>query len=253
MTSYDDDAVTHRTFDLAETTFADAIHRAGLRLPPRQDETPQEAAERIWKSTACRRKGRGCSIIHDPVETMRLFSDWALESPDRMIAVLTRSIWDRAVRQFLDRRDGWPHGVAFQDSMYKLDRRVDQRTDTAKYKRRVVVESTTVRAKRKRNYVDRKTKGLKIIMAEVDTATGTVVNLIDKEIGPFAHIRINGLKLAEVTTEEALGYCDHKTADVRFIRALCRLILDPRKPIGEQWDSDMIREAREIAGRTDAA
>ena len=87
----------------------------------------------------------------------------------------------------------------------------------------------------------------------MDVTTGAVVNLIDKEYGPFAHIRINGLKLAEVTTEEALGYCDHKTADVRFIRALCHLIPDPRKPIGEQWDADMIRKAREIAERTNAA
>jgi hypothetical protein len=105
----------------------------------------------------------------------------------------------------------------------------------------------TKEAQQKKLRKDRIKNGIKVVRAEVDVKTGAVVNLIDKEYGPFAHISVNGLKLPHVTTEQALRYCDEKTKDVKFVRALCHLIPDPRKPIGEQWDADMIRKAKKVA------
>ena len=75
---------------------------------------------------------------------------------------------------------------------------------------------------------------------------------IDKEFGPFAHIRINGRRLKDATTNElwslnALWYCDHRAVDAKFIQALRELIPDHREPIGEQWTVGMIRAAKKTS------
>lgn len=241
---------------------AEAFERAGVE----RDETPQEAAERIWMGTERppnRQSGSGGRPGHDPVETMRRFDEWARKSPDRMLAVITKVIWLRAVRAFLERHPehgGWRLSPAFKKAMYRTEKKVVEDRSNAKSKRdkrwqwdrATDIQSLTYVAKVSRRGRDRVKRGVKIVRAEVDIKTGAVVNLIDKEYGPFAHIRINGLPLAQVTTELALRHCDNATTDVRFIRALCQQIPDPRKPIGEQWTADMIRKARNIAERTAA-
>ena len=78
----------------------------------------------------------------------------------------------------------------------------------------------------------------------MDAKSGTLIRLIDKEFGPFAHIRINGRELFDVTTEEALRWSDMRESEARFVRSLCAMIPDPRKPIGEQWTAEMIAEAK---------
>lgn len=229
-----------------ETALGDALERAGVTK--KRDETPQKAAERIWKETK-----------HDPIKTMRLFDEWAREKPERMVAVLG-DYWHRAIRSFLERRGdqvkgGTKIGAAFYQALRKHEAGTWNKARWGiELKRRNqlneedIFKSSATNCERGRLAAKRKLAGIKVVRAEVDVVTGRVVNLIDKEYGPFAHIRINGLDLPKVTTEQALRYCDNQTNDVRFVRALCGLIPDPRKPIGEQWTADMIREAKQMAG-----
>lgn len=210
-----------------------------------RDETPQEAAERIWKETK-----------HDPVETMRLFDEWAREEPERMVAIIGQGRWLGHVRTWLtgsSRDRHWKHGSAFEKAVESKAKRghAESMRNWRKEKINGGGGFRTLRPHYQRDATrckrDRIKRGVKVLKAEVDVATGQVVNLIDKEYGPFAHIRINGLRLPEITTEEALAHCDKKIADVRFIRALCHLIPDPRKPIGDQWTPEIIREAKKAA------
>ena len=245
-------------------TMADAFERAGIQMPEPRDETPQEAAERIWEGTK-RTVPHSKKPASDPVETRRQFAEWAEAKPGRILAILTRPVWHRIIRGYLERDvqkpSGWRHGAAFKRSMHNLDKQREA-TATADYERRhpkrerwdhrQEVHAADLRNKGKRERRADKKLGLKKVYAKVDIATGAVLSIIDREYGPFAHIRINGLHLPEATTEEALCYCDNQTADVRFVRALCSLIPDPRKPIGEQWTAEIIREAREAASRTNA-
>jgi hypothetical protein len=212
-------------------------------------ETPQKAAERIWAETK-----------HDPVETMKMFELWARESPERMVAVLG-DYWHRAVRSFLERRGdqvkgGTKVGGAFYQALrhYEAGTWNKQRWKTELGRRTQLNEDDRVKlsktcAERGRLAAKRRIMGIKVVTAEVDIQTGVVLGLVDKEYGPFSHIRVNGLKLPEVTTGEALAHCERVNSDARFIEALCSLIPDPRKTIGEQWTADMIREAKNIAGR----
>ena len=226
-----------------DTTMAEAFANAGVK----REETPQKAAERIWKETK-----------HDPVETMRLFEEWARQTPERMLGVLG-VLWLRAVRNFLGRNNNakgaWRYGDSFRRTLARKENR-DGCLDSHRREREKITSDPGFRQQKNdysRVYHKRRRLGRKVVRAEVDVRTGETVQIIDKEYGPFAHIRINGLSLSEVTTEEALRYCDDKTVDVRFIRALCQLIPDPRKPIGEQWTAAMIREAWEVASRSNAA
>lgn len=216
------------------------------------DETPQEAAERIWKSTEYKTRGLPG---HDPIATMRLFEIWARQNPERMLAVITPVVWHRIVRAFLDRKQrhagGSKIGTAFSTALHDHERKRNKaRKNKSELRRRSQwTEMDEVRSREignggsSRHYA-RKKAGLKVVQAEVNVETGVVVNLIDKEVGPFSHIKINGLNLPEATTEEALRYCDNNTRDVQFVRALCSLIPDPRKPIGEQWTVEMIQLAK---------
>ena len=211
------------------------------------DETPQEAAEHIWGETK-----------HDPVETMRLFEEWARQEPERMLGVLGK-YWLRAVRGFLSRDVRCKGGLTIGPRFAKKLRDVERQANVDQHSRRTQARRGNLSTDglfRIRSYErdlqklarDRRKKGVKVIRAAVDLKTGEVVRLIDKEFGPFAHIRINGLRLAEVTRGEALWYCDHKTDDVQFVRALCSLLPDPHKPIGEQWTAEIIKEAKRLAG-----
>ena len=211
------------------------------------EETPQKAAERIWKETKC-----------DPVETMRLFEEWARQEPARMKEVLG-DYWERAVRGFLSRDVREKGGVKIARSFRRKFNAIEQRGIYDENNRRRKVGRDELGHKgllRIRGYErdlqkiarDRRKDGVKVVRAAVNLKTGEVISLIDKEIAPFAHIRIKGLRLAEVNVGQAHWYCDHKTGDVRFIRALCSLIPDPSKPIGEQWTAETIKEAKRLAG-----
>ncbi len=225
------------------TTMETAFATAGVV----REETPQKAAERIWKETK-----------HDPLETMRRFDEWARQSPERMLAVLG-PYWNRAVRAFLERRgdqtkDGTKIGGAFWQALrrhetgtWNKQRWRDETKRRSQLNQDEAVRVSKTTAERGRLAMKRKLAGIKVVRAEVDVTTGAVVNLIDKEYGPFAHIRIFGSRLQDVNTEQALLHCDGSERDVRFIRALCQMIPDPRKTIGEQWTADMIRAARKIA------
>lgn len=240
--------------------------RLASELP--RDETPQEAAERIWQSTPrLSRKGSAGTPTRDVLWFMNEFDQWARARPERMLAIITPLVWQRLVRNHLQRgptkENGWARGHAVYCAMRKLEAREhaeavngayhQNKRPRASLSQEELLQSRTLDREKLRRAKVRKERGLKLVQAEVDVTTGAVVNLIDKEYGPFAHIRINGLSLPEATTEEALCYCDNQTADVRFVKALCSLIPDPRKTIGEQWTADIIREAREAASRSEAA
>lgn len=55
---------------------------------------------------------------------------------------------------------------------------------------------------------------------------------------------INGRPLWEVTTVEALRWCEGREIEAMFVKRLCALIPDPRKPIGEQLTEEMVKEAK---------
>lgn len=222
---------------------------ATLMVP--DDETPQQAAERIWKETEC-----------DPVETMKRFEAWCRGglSKDHPVFLIVGPYWPRLVRAFLERnqnQDGaWRHSDSFRVVMGRVERKAHtQRSNEIRNRRfaglrgEAALQARGVTQAAAREGYRRKVAGHKRVYADVDVVTGKVVSLIDKEYGPFKHIRINGLALHESTTEEALTYCDRVDTDTRFIRALCQMIPDPRKPIGEQWTAEMIREAGKIANR----
>ena len=169
------------------------------------------------------------------------------------------SYWPRVIRSFLernrDRSGAWKKSDTFRKAMRKVELAAASKKTNKKNKARragfntaEAIQSRTYSSERTRDYKDRKKKGIKIVRAEVNIVTGKTIRLIDKEFGPFSHIRINGLRLAEVTTGQALWYCDHKTADVQFVRALCSLIPDPSKVIGEQWTAGIIKDAKRLAG-----
>lgn len=221
---------------MANTVMSEAFESAGVE----REETPQEAAERIWKEAKS-----------DPVETLQRFVAWAESQPcsccgmavkpTRLLALLG-IYWPRVGRGFLDRRKGdkgWKHGAAFGVAMNNRQKKRRGRFDSdLAYRKRTNANSL-------RQYY-RKRDGVKVVQAEVSIATGEI-NLIDKACGPFADIRINGLGLPKATTEQALAWCDRQTTDVRYVRALCSLTPDPRKPIGEQWTPEIIRQARAMA------
>lgn len=239
--------------EFTDTAMAEAFERAGVE----REETPQQAFERIWKTT--RHRSTNGNPKHDPVETMRLFKEWVEEKPERFYDLLLPDLRLRVIRLFLERAEsagGSKIGCAFRTALRRHEvgsRYGSNRPRVEKWNRQFQTSEYT--AKTNMRYKIRKKLGLKAVHAEVDITTGTVVNLIDKEYGPFAHIRIgkHGRELPDVTTDDALAWCDKTKTDVRFIRALCHLIPDPRKPIGEQWSAEMIRTARETASRCDAA
>jgi len=213
-----------------DTAMSQAFEQAGVK----REEAPQKAAERLWKETK-----------RDPIELMRQFAEWVETQPcpccgtevksTRMTNVLGSRV-PSDIRSFLIKPQ-WKGAGSFHQKLLKCNR-------LRKYGSLRNPESPC--AIRMRRHRQRKQAGKKIFQGELDTQSGEV-KIITKELDPFAHIIINGLRLAEVTTREALAYCDHKTKDVKFIRALCHLIPDPRKPIGEQWTPEIIRQARESA------
>jgi hypothetical protein len=251
-------------FENQKTPMADAFERAGVE----RDETPQEAAERIWNATK-RRVPHAYKHARDPVETMRLFDEWARGEPSRMEAVIGRATWHRLLRGFLERdgdsENGWSGGHAFKRAMWRLDK-AKQAAETADYERRhpfkqrrarwdhdqQTVAKDALNARRRDNRADRR-HGLKKIYAKVDVANGCVVSLMDREIGPFAHIRIGKLNLSAVTPRAALKWCESNTTDVHLVRALCRLMPDQDRPIGEQCTAEMIQTATETAQEFTAA
>jgi hypothetical protein len=92
----------------------------------------------------------------------------------------------------------------------------------------------------------------KMPLNEARAKAATIRKQQDKGIDPFTTrmnwlrfggLRINGRRIAECTTEEALAWCENMNRDTSFVRALCRQIPDPRKPIGEQVTQDMIEVA----------
>jgi len=225
------------------TQMEEAFAEAGIE----KEETPQKAAERIWKETK-----------KNPIETMKKFEEWARQKPDRILQILG-VYWLRHVRSFLERNqksDGaWRYSDSFRVLLRKAERAEhNYKSEELRKKRRKALNSVeAIKGRRITNEASRQTyyrkrDGIKRISADVDIRTGQILSIIDREYGPFAHIRINGCHLAEVTTEQALRYCDDKSRDVKFIRALCQLIPDPRKPIGEQWTAEMIRESKKAAG-----
>lgn len=236
------------------TAMSEALIEAGI-----VDETPKQAAKRIWQDTKKERQHPygGNPFVGDPIETMRLFSEWARESPERMMLLITPRLWNRVVRSFLERgkrTNGWAHGSAFCQSLLKLNKAADSRSATVRGQKRrskftedEALQDRSIKSQSSRRAKARKATGIKMVRAEVDVVTGEIIALIDKEYGPFAHIRINGLHLAEITTEQALHYCDIKATDNAFVRALCHLIPNPNKTIGEQWTVEMIREAKKVA------
>lgn len=229
--------------ETSPTAIGEALERAGV--VKKRDETPQQAAERIWKETK-----------HDPIKTMRMFDEWARERPERMLAVIGADYWKARLRVWLtgnSRDNNWRYWGNFR---HKLDRLIkDQRNVEVREYRAVAMNrgappvSVTREYNRQRTILKRAREraGIKIVQAEVDVKTGAV-NVLDKEYGPFAHIRINGLELAKVTTDEALRWCENRTRDASFVQALCQLIPDPRKPIGDQWTVEIIREAKRASG-----
>jgi hypothetical protein len=60
-------------------------------------------------------------------------------------------------------------------------------------------------------------------------------------------ITVNGRSVLGATTEEALKWADARGLDVARIRALCALIPDPRRPIGEQITDAIADEAMRTA------
>lgn len=208
------------------------------------EETAADAANRIWRETN-----------GDPLETMRRMEEWALQRPIRVIQIIGQSLWRARLRTWLctDAKPRlWRHGRSFAKALNKISlsneavRHADwwQTIKNQPGRPPSLLAEYRNAAERKRR--ERIRKGIKAVRAEVNTHTGAV-KLIDKEYGPFKHIRINGLPLAEVTTEDALIYAERRDADGRFIRAVCERIPDPRRPIGEQWTPEIIRYAREIA------
>ena len=228
-------------------------------------ETPQKAlnrvkkiAEKCWNEASYQaERPQGGSIkAHDPVKTMQSFESLVREDAALILAVVGERYWHALIRTFLEQashhKRAWSHSHAFRTAMKKRDRQVRSEKSGAWQKRRKSIDSEWALQKKSVDNISaiaarkRKAGGIKRLAADIDIKTGLIVNLIDKEFGPFAHIRVNGLRLAEVTTQEALWYCDHKMADVKFVRALCQLIPDPRKPIGEQWTADIIRQAKSV-------
>lgn len=236
-----------------------------------RDETPQNALKRLhriadecWKESEYRLEprptGGGPSHGHDPVQMMQLFEE-RVRGDVGLIMALLGPYWLRVIRSFLGRdprnnRGGqvkpWRHSAAFGRIMRKQETKADKEK---RYRNHLSYDlpKGTAHAESCRLHKSRKSDGIKVVQAEVDIKTGKIITLIDKEFGPFAHIVIDGLRLPEVTTGQALAYCDHKTKDVKFIRALCHLIPDPRKPIGEQLTVDIICEAKAAAKRERAA
>lgn len=253
------------TFDSGKrTTMAEAFERAGVK----RDETWQEAAVRIWNSTKRLLQPRGRAIDHgfgakrigDPIEAMRKFDCWVRSgSPERIISIIGDKAWERIIRGAMDKgpsEGGWAHGAAFRGAMLRLerDRVAAAALDRYHTKRKQMnheefFQHNRLHQQTNRDHKRRKRLGIKVVRAEVDVTTGAVINLIDKEYGPFAHIRVSGLPLSQVTTEQALKWCDRASTDVKFVRALCQQIPDPRKPIGEQWTVEIVRKARQIAER----
>lgn len=222
---------------------------ATLMVP--DDETPQQAAERIW-----------LKVKPDTMETMRQFAAWACESPERMLAVMGEDQWLSHVRHFLGGHRGkpsWRFNSTFRKALYDLEKKRSSDEVLAFRKRagasggRVPYVEPSYMNKMNREYRRRKRDGLKSVRAHIDVDTGRVVDLIDSEIGPFKDIRIRVGKvqymLAAVTPEQALTHCDNADTESRFVRALCGLIPNPLKPIGEQWTKEMVQEARKIAER----
>lgn len=243
-------------FDQTSTNDDTAMAEAFANVGVSRDETTQEARERLWKETK-----------HDPVEMMKRLDEWLRQKPERMLEMIG-SYWFKLLRVYLQRpteyEGGWKHGSTFKRKLAAVSkknaavRNKDAQAAWWDKKRghadiRTELSGTTYDAVIKKEGRRRKKMGLKIVQAEVDIKTGVVVTLIDKEYGPFAHIRLGGCHLYDLTTVEALQLLDKQSVDNKFARALCRLIPDPRKPIGEQWTVEMIREARMIAERAKAA
>lgn len=245
--------------DETETAMADALVDAGIA-----DETPLQRvckiAEDCWQESEYSVPGQEAKKGHDPVCMMRLFKERIRDDAALVLCVVGERYWHNLIRTFLSRDkrrkdSGWDRSNAFRRAMIRLENK-EHAEEVGEYKK----ERTKISAKwgimdRSRSAVtsresrQRKQAGIKRVSADVSVVTGEVIQLIDKEFGPYSHIRINTLKLPEATTEQALTYCDTATTDVKFIRALCHLIPDPFKPIGEQWTAEMIREAKHAATR----
>jgi len=216
-------------------SIAEQIREIGLADKP--DESPQDAAERLWKKTG-----------KDPLVFIKEFEHWARQSPERMLEVCGPH-WYRNIKVFLSKNRKQPGAWRHSDSFRTIWRRLELRGHSESVQKWYAELALDPELKKKwsREAWRRKSNGVKRVYADVDVKTGKLISLIDKEFGPFAHIRVNGCELAEVTTEEALSWCDRKDVDARFVRALCALIPDPRKPIGEQWDAGIIKQAKEFA------
>ncbi len=201
------------------------------------DETPQEAAERLWKETG-----------KDPLNFIKEFERWARQDADRVLEVLG-PYWYRCVKMFLSRNKNAKGAWRYSESFRVMWRRLELRGHSAAVQKWYADFPLDPGLKKRwaREAWRRKAKGIKRVYADVDVKTGKLVGLIDKEFGPFAHIRVNNNPLAEVTTQEALAWCEKTDTDTRFVRALCQLIPDPRKPIGDQWTVEIIRQAKEAA------
>lgn len=243
---------------LSDTQMTEAFKAAGHEVPEAATKRVRRIAEECWAAAAYvpRRRQGGGPKGHDPVKVMQLFEARVREDADLVLAVIGERYWHNLVRTFLEHQTnsvrGWRHGDAFRRAMKALEaEREAKRSIEYKARREAVDSDWALQTKElskasSREAYQRKVRGIKRIYADYDTRTGQV-KLIDKEYGPFRHIKINERPLPEVTTEEALAWCDGRVADVKFIRALCHLIPDPRKPIGEQWTPEIIREAKDAA------
>ena len=201
------------------------------------DESPQQAAERLWKET-----GKG------PVKMIIAFEAWAREDPERMTAVLG-GFWYRAVRTFLSRDNRSPNAWRYSDSfrvMWRRAQMVDHQTEVWTRQKESPL-SPSLKAKYARDYQRRKSAGIKRVYADVSAEDGRLLRLIDKDFGPYGSIRINNNPLPETTPEEALAWCEKQETGARFVRALCSLLPDPTQTIGAQWSEDLVRQAIDIS------
>ena len=103
-----------------DTAMAEAFAKVGVA----RDETPQKAAERIWKKeTKC-----------DPVKTMVQFKEWALAQPcpccgtavkpTRLLGIFGKYV-DRILRSFLEKnqvaKEAWKYSDVFRKAMRRQE------------------------------------------------------------------------------------------------------------------------------------
>ena len=245
---------TSKSTTAMEEAFAEVgVETAKYRL--------RKLAEECWDETAYlpdRVQGGGPKA-HEPLRTMVTFKARVCENSELLRVLAGERYVDNLIRTFLEGHGNWAHCDAFRRAMKKLESvaAVDRTKEYVGRRRRIdsdwALQRKDQSSTSSREAYRRKVAGIKRVSADVMADTKKLVRLIDKNWGPFGHIRIGHVDLADALPGDALLKADKNDAESRYIRALCRYASDPRKPIGEQVSQEDIDAAKREAEFSNAA